>query len=346
MYAPRRLKKRRHMIYRAASTKLLLPIGAILLLILFLALRVDGAEEAAAVVDGYVSTTSTYQSDAYITYLTYEERTAVDDSDYLNTKRDEGDWEVSGTGNEKLDRALSAYSYIAYNLDAALDYVYSNEKGSTQVDRDGADFSTVDRRVLAAGFVACFKSEIGGCDNGVDVVENWQSFSALREKWKGMDYKDKLSALEDDDWLKDNGFALTAIQEKGYWGYGIIQFTAGRRKNLASFGQREGVDITSLAWQMQYSLMEWYCKLSHTPVPYFHEQLLDKDFTAESCAYACDLIYTYTVRTGSGYVASLTLNTDRHENINTQNWYGTGMTMFEALKKFDSAGVAAFRRDN
>lgn len=329
----------RHTITLSVLKKLALPF-LLIFAVMFAVFIPTGAEDVEDVVMAVSSPVTTSQAAAHTMYM----RAAMerDPNDGYVDNSTETEWEVSGTGNEQLDRALSAYNYIAHYMDPALDYIYNDLTfASPKVKREKSDFSTVDRRILAAGFVACFKSEIGGCTNGVDVVENWQVIPALRSEWLSMNYQQKIAALKDNAWLRSNGWAKTDKQASGKWGYGIIQFTGGRRVNLATFGLQEGIDITELSGQMLYVLVEWYCMINGTTVPYFQERLQGKQFTAESCALACDLIFSYTVYSGSGY-PSASFRDDRHHNIYAEDWYGTGMTMFEALQAFDSEGITAF----
>lgn len=332
---------KRNYLLESVAKKLAIP-ALLIFAFIFTVFIPTGADSTDDIVMSVGTSTSTSQSAAHMLYVTAV--TEKDHNDgYVGNDTKEA-WEVTGSGNDMLDRALSAYNYIAYYMDPALDYIYNDLTYATpMLDREGADFSAIDRRILAAGFVACFKNEIGGCTNGVDVVENWNELSSLRQEWTAMSYDQKIAALKDDNWLDDNGYALTSTQAGGDWGYGIIQFTGGRRINLATFGEQEGIDITQLQGQMLYVLVEWYCKINSTTVPYFQNTLLGKPFTADSCALACDLIYSYTVYSGSGYPAA-SFREDRHSNINTADWYGTGMTMFEALQAFDAEGVSAFTK--
>lgn len=332
---------RKHTIVISVFKKFIIPF-VLIFTVMFAVFIPTGADTTENVVMAVTASRSTAQSAAHTLYETAAARKDPNDGYTDNSTKE--DWIVTGSGDEMLDQALSAYNYIAYHMDPALDYIYGDLTfASPRLPRDGADFSSIDRRVLAAGFVACFKSEIGGCTNGVDVVENWNNINALRQAWLGMSYEQKLAALKDDAWLRNKGWALTSTQSAGHWGYGIIQFTKGRRVNLASFGEHENIDITQLSGQMLYVLVEWYCMINSTTVPYFQDRLLGKPFTAESCALACDLIYSYTVYSGAGYPAA-SFRQDRHNNINTDNWYGTGMTMFEALQAFDAEGVSAFAK--
>lgn len=329
----------KHTITMSVFKKLIIPV-VLIFTIMFAVFFPTGADVTDDIVMSANVSANMAQGAAHTLYT--QMATEKDPNDGFTGNSTTEAWEVTGSGNELLDRALSAYNYIAHYMDPALDYVYEDLTfAKPKLERKGADFSTIDRRILAAGFVACFKSEIGGCNNGVDVVENWNSISELQTTWNGMSYEQKLSALKDDSWLKNNGFSLTDTQASGKWGYGIIQFTGGRRINLASFGEKEGIDITQLAGQMQYVLVEWYCMINGTTVPYFQQRLQGKPFTAESCALACDLIYSYTVYSGAGYPTA-SFREDRHNNIYSPDWYGTGMTMFEALEAFEAEGVAAF----
>ena len=114
---------RKHTIVISVFKKFIIPF-VLIFTVMFAVFIPTGADTTENVVMAVTASRSTAQSAAHTLYETAAARKDPNDGYTDNSTKE--DWIVTGSGDEMLDRALSAYNYIAYHMDPALDYIYGD----------------------------------------------------------------------------------------------------------------------------------------------------------------------------------------------------------------------------
>lgn len=255
---------------------------------------------------------------------------------------------VSGTGDEHIDEILTLYNSLAHHLPTVVDQVHAKYPDA---DLSRILNSSVDTKIIPSAIIGNAMSESFNLRRGVDVVENGFRGTQLEATWDSLDTNGKIGFLRNTD-----AFCAvtnpTATQARGNWGYGIFQFTGGRRLALADFWELTGYDMTTAEGQAIYCLYE-YTANSDMKARYNHiyGELENNNVTysLENCKTATDLFYRCNVygnyKTKWAELPTIPAAIARHDNLDLPSGYGSA-SIWEVLQAFESGGVMGVKELN
>lgn len=141
----------------------------------------------------------------------------------------------------------------------------------------------------------------------------------------------------------------TGNRYTGKWGYGLIQFTGGRRINMANWAELNGYNFEEFDAQLYYSVVEFMRKT--TGIEYVVSELSGRNPANDAdCERAVQLMFGEFVYHGGGVsipaggVCSSCgkTHTDSNDNLYKHNYANTDMSILEVCRLFDSGGPEAF----
>ena len=208
-----------------------------------------------------------------------------------------GEWEVTGTGDDRLDELLTIYNTLAYHYDEVVAEVISKDPSAVPLTLP----ADVDLEVYALSILGTSLYE----SSASDTVESWGVSSST---WASLSDDQKIAALKDHNWLHDINAAAGNAQGKsnyvdssgyaryangvianepgsngkpksnggyqrgnvvtgkdyygktvtigGRWGYGMYQWTYGRRVSMANAWEALPYDMSTMYGQIIWSVAE------------------------------------------------------------------------------------------
>lgn len=174
------------------------------------------------------------------------------------------EWLVTGGPSAGINEWLTFYGILAYHWDEAAALITEHYPDATSLQ-----MSVGDREMFAACLLsaACGESLGGADEHGMDVPQIYAGGvpaqpNKWNPQWYAMSYEDKAAALKQYGstcWANATwGTQYRAGSDNTYaWGYGLYQFTWGRRVNLVLFCEEMGLDFTSGYGQAMYTIAEF-----------------------------------------------------------------------------------------
>lgn len=242
-------------------------------------------------------------------------------------------------------------------------------------------------KLIAIGVMGRSYTEIGSRPDA-DTCEGGNSYALQTAEWKSFTHEQKLVALNNPNFMNEpltvgnngtnNRWAgynppytpykgstnSNHVQGQSYpndpngnrytgkWGYGLIQFTAGRRVNLANWSEMNGYNFEEFGSQLYYSVIEWVRMTNG--IEYVVSELTGLDPSDDAaCERAVQLMYgTFVYHGGGVRVDAVTgcsdsscghsMHTESNNNLYKHDYAGTDMSILEVCRLFDAQGPEAF----
>lgn len=326
---------------------------------------------------------STYtQGNALSNWQVARETTKSNDTTYFK----ELPYRVVIPDNEALSNALTIYNFYAYHMDDAVALADSATASSKQINLDFPGIGTVQEiswspalhnhveitdnvaKLIAIGVMGRAYTEIGNNPHA-DHPEAGNNADNMYQEWNSFTHEQKLVALNTPSFMNDpltngawqdgrlnrwdgyNPGSAPGNRVTGKWGYGLIQFTGGRRINMANWAELNGYNFEEFDAQLVYSVIE-YVRMTKG-LEYVVDELTGLDpANDKDCERAVQLIYGTYVYHGGGVMVdavngcsscgSSQKHTDSNENLYKQGYANTNMSILEVVRKFDAEGPEGF----
>lgn len=262
-----------------------------------------------------------------------------------------GEWMVTGTGYDNVDVRLSAFNMLAYHWQELEEVVLEIYPQLRPIEFP----ENIDMEMFALSVMGCSLSETGST-GGVDTPEYGGNRSGVMAEWQTMTDQEKINALLDPYWMLSRWSTSYAYYNNatwGGWGYGLYQWTAGRREVLAHLWQESGYDLSQIDGQMIMVCAEamgsggigggtsWrgqYAKVFSQMTPdYFPQGIYGDNYKYGVAIFWADCVY------GWGSIdyakASAGRMSDRNDNLSSSGYAVNGHTWYEIYTTFADLGV-------
>lgn len=273
------------------------------------------------------------------------------------------EYSVTGSGYDNVDLRLSAFNMLAYHWDALEEAVRTAFPDSQPVEFP----DDIDMEVFALAVMGTSLDESGSTGT-VDKPESGNNWGNMQQEWQSFTDEQKIEALLDPQFMNKplsdgpwqdgrpnrwDGY-LPGNCAAGKWGYGLYQWTAGRREVLGTLwrdtdynlstidgqmvmiaAEAMGTSISS-SWRPEYKHMFAQMTKSNFPNGIYGDNYpYSISIFWGSCVYGNNRI-TYEKAVNGSFSA-------RNGNLTNTKWAVNGHVWLEIYRTFATDGVEGVR---